>query len=65
MLLCIFLIFWPSILCSLQLFKSIESTRTVIEGKLKYTRRHIICIYVTYVTNSIRHRCMLFNIKKN
>ena len=51
MLLCIFSIVWPSILCSLQLFKPIENKMTVIQRTLK--SRPIICIYVMYVTISI------------
>ena len=51
MLLCIFSIVWPSILCSLQLFKPIENKMTIAQGKLKSIP--IICIHAMYVTISI------------
>ena len=54
----IFSIVWPSVLYSLQLFKPIDNKKTVVKGKLKF--RPIICIYVMYVTISIRYGCFFF-----
>ena len=54
----IFSIGWPSVLCSLQIFKPIDNKKTVVKGKLK--PRPIICIYLIYVIISIRYGCMFF-----